>query len=167
MLTWLAIVLLVACGMTDPRVYQSSNPEFAPYIRTFEAETGTNVRNFPVNFGEIDEDHAGEAWVYSNLIESYCEVMIDEEFWREHVDRRRRELLISHELGHCSGLEHNESKFSNGEPKSIMYPRVMVYGLDHFDGHRDQYYAELIVALAKNRRDRTHMRADRDFRRRD
>ncbi len=154
MLLWIAIAMLVACGAIDPRVATSTNPEFYPYVRTFEAETGRSCDAFPINFLTVDELNAGEAWTYSTFLGPVCEIAIDETFWRENVERARRELLISHELGHCFGLQHNKDMFINYEPKSFMYPSVAQYTLEYFDAHRDYYYGKMrgdLYAMEKAR----------------
>lgn len=158
----LALLFLVACGSLDPRDNLATDRAFDEYVRLFEEATGEDVIDVPINFGIVQPLAAGECNTYANLFQTYPEITIDREWWRANFDPRIREILITHELGHCLfGLSHNDN-WKDGQPESFMYPGIWVYDLEIFAIRREKYYNELTQAYqARLDRERNEPRPHR------
>lgn len=143
-LLWLGIGLFIACGAMDPREFGATDSEFWQYVWLFEEQTGVEVKDVPIAFANIEAGHAGECWHYYSLVGSYYEIAIDPQWWFENQNDVRREILISHELGHCVlHRDHTEAVIGFDQPASIMYPSIAPYDVQFFDANRVYYYAEL------------------------
>lgn len=93
-----------------------TNPIFAPFIQSFEAEFNRKVR-VPIVLKTIENKYAGVCLVYSN---GYREIRINKNSWDQY-SHEQKEQLIYHELGHCvMNKNHDNALLNNHCPNSIM-----------------------------------------------
>jgi hypothetical protein len=143
---WIVLGVILACGTQDPRPHHDTDSEFWPYIALFEVQTEAKVEDVPVHFDAIDPDHAGECWSFYSFEGLVYEVAIDPHWWFDHPDPTMREILISHELGHCVlDRDHDPTLMLNQQPFSIMYPSLAAWDPGYFEANRESYYAELVA----------------------
>jgi hypothetical protein len=119
-------------------------PEFMPYVQTFEDATGKRVDISMKFVDRLDKD---------DIIKGMCwnrgftkDIEISAKHWNWGMSEASKEALILHELGHCVlGREHTsvEDTMDEGDncPNSIMDKNSAPYWC--YEKHKDHYLNEL------------------------
>lgn len=144
-------LLLVAILLWVPFVVAGSDPEFAPYIRSFVK--AANRHNKFVSSKQVRVVFVDEFADLPPGIIGYCYdhvkptvVFIDRTWWEKFSDEDQHTWLIWHELGHCIlGREHDTHELYLDILASIMYPSVISPGKDeaYYLTHKKYYENEL------------------------
>lgn len=112
----LTLVILTGCG--GPAIEGA----FVQYVERFEAEAANQGRSVEVRtymkFADLETDLLGRCFPMSNRVE------VDRRAWAK-MDEDEREMLIFHELGHCTLHRPHRSDVRDGHPVSLMYPQLM------------------------------------------
>lgn len=150
------MILSQSCGMLlngdvlsqgGTRQYNTTNPEFNSQISAFVtyAKETTQNSNFklgdiPVNFGDTTQSQFdGVCLKYSN---GQREVLIKMSWWNRATPKQR-EVLIFHELGHCSlNRSHYDEEIDN-EKVSIMSSTVP--NSNTYNDFKSEYLTELFT----------------------
>jgi hypothetical protein len=121
---------------------QGIDPEFLPFVQSFERRWGKTVDDIPVNFGNVQDKGTAAACFYQ--LDGRREIVVSKYYW-EHFKvaaPRSLEFIIWHELGHCVLLRkhtHSTMTYQNKTiPTSLMFPSVFYHQLDELK----EYYTE-------------------------
>lgn len=119
-----------------PKLPQS-NDELLPWRDGFyayaESETGKDLRNenIPISFGKLgySEEKGGvtgvcKIYTYGDGSLAARNVEIDEVFWSK-VNDTSKEIVVLHEMGHCSLRREHRIESTGGVAASLMYPQVI------------------------------------------
>lgn len=128
MIVLLAVYVFEACGPIQSP--ESSTVSFEPALDTYIAhyiQTTGNIVDYDISFtSDFEDPNRLAVCTYHTTAEGdklrYVEVL--EEGFNNLKSNLERQILIDHELGHCSaGLEHNTTKHPGTDcPVSLMYP---------------------------------------------
>ncbi len=153
-----SLFFLASCGNVlkkdvvnkdSKRQYASTNAAFKPYVDKFEAygkkelaSDNFTVSDVPINFGDTEnEAFDGVCFTYTN---GDKEIIIKKEWWDKNSETQR-EILILHELGHCSlGRTHDEEKAQvDGKaiPVTIMNSTIPLSS--QYKDYKEGYLSEL------------------------
>jgi hypothetical protein len=117
----LGIVIAVLYGLLSgdfpapKHIFDEVDPEFAPYVTSFEETTGVSAAGIAIQFGKLREGVLGTAYPYPLV----PEIIIQKEAWSRL--RYSREFLVWHELAHLlCHKKHVEGEMKDGCPISIM-----------------------------------------------
>lgn len=109
--------------------------EFIPYLTEFENRCSVKPE-LNVRFGILTGGTVGVC-MYGNIKPN---IIIDQYTWLNY-SQAKKEVLMFHELAHCTlSKEHNEKKVG-GRPVSIMYPYVL--SKYDYEKNREEYIKEL------------------------
>ena len=122
----LSLLLLVSCGkpindylddLGSPHGNSSTHPDFQSYIRSFEFHFSVRP-GVPITYELKDARYAGTCNIWSD---GYREIQINKTHWQTY-NEDQREILIFHELSHCTfRLNHDDGfSFLRSCPESIM-----------------------------------------------
>ena len=142
------VVFVTGCGKHPLEVRDA---ELSPLVTNFEKEaaghaSSPDYENLTVRFSSNEADFKRDTYIAdatcirtSGL--SAREILVNKAHW-DQMSAPRRELLVTHELGHCAlGLEHNSEKDAAGNPVSIMYPEI--FGAKYFLEHKEELLTRL------------------------
>jgi hypothetical protein len=133
---FLGLLLLTACAAPRPIQKFPRIKEVNPHVELFEEICDIKV-NIPIYYGELPYPKAGVC----RSIGSYQEIILDISSWVVY-SYLRRELVIFHELGHCTlGLGHNDKLLSDNCPSSLMNTELVPSNC--YERHREYYIEEL------------------------
>ena len=126
-------LILLGCAsvkspkVPNPRPVDKYETELDYYIDKFEREFGIKVE-FPVKFGTRFSRPTVIGVCYTRPYNRH--VVINKKWWRKNKSPASREVLMYHELSHCSpaNVKHDSRRFYSYSlyttcPASIMYPR--------------------------------------------
>ena len=160
LLLLLLTFILASCGAVNKKHIQhlegskqfaTSNSVFSPYVdsftknaRTYLSRPSFVVGDIPVNFGDTTKDE------FDGVCNSYSdgtkEVLIKKSWW-DRASVHQREVMIYHELGHCSlNRDHDTeliTKDSYQVKASIMNPTIP--GSSHYLQYKTSYLTELFT----------------------
>ncbi|WP_127717100.1 hypothetical protein [Halobacteriovorax sp. HLS] len=137
--------------ISGTRQFASSDSTFKPYTDSFTSnarkylnQPSFNIGDIPVNFGDTSNEN------FDGVCNSYSdgtkEVIIKKSWW-DKASSYQREVMIYHELGHCSlNREHDSeilSKDSYSVKGSIMNP--VIPGSAHYVQYKTSYLTELFT----------------------
>lgn len=139
---YLVLILLMGCASHSyKRVVHSET--FNPYIKKFQDDyrrvTGKTIEvTTPIMFW----------WVKHSMgVNAYCElnqryIIVDKPMW-DGMDETEREMVIYHELGHCTSLNrmHDDTRLPSGIKKSLMH--TYMFHKDIYRANREHYLKEL------------------------
>ncbi len=128
-----------------PIDYEYSGPsELQPYVNSF-VNVGAvygqklDLSDITIQFGDLSQ--------YGSGVIGLCEmgyrkplITLNESWWNR-VDRQQRELLLVHELGHCSLKRPHRTDTVKSRPLSIMYP--LIISNSTYLGFKEEYDREL------------------------
>lgn len=126
----LSSLLLLCLGCSQGlRAAPIRDQGLEPYIDKFVYIARNELLNPDFNIGQLSYsfEDMGDSNVAGSctLVPYRPEVRINTRYWKRYTELERDEL-IQHELGHCLLFRgHREDKFSDGSPKSIMFPVMM------------------------------------------
>ena len=148
-------VILSSCGMRDlsdlihkreedPRRFDKTNPIFDEFVINFKNHyedihrKSIRTSHIPINFGNHSGNVLGICYSWSG---GKREIIIDKEKW-DNMNYCEKDVLIAHELGHCTGLDrgHN-NKTVNGQKVSIMHEYILKGST--YCKYEDAYHEEL------------------------
>lgn len=160
----LSLVLLLtvfSCQTDQPLIPESIVEENSPYpgvdealwsyFSAFEAEAKERGKSIDLAaegitavLDGIDEEHVAGVCQYNFRSENH--IIIDSEFW-ENASTLFREMIIFHELGHCSlGQDHREDVVQGNLCASIM--RSGSEGCrDAYNSQNRDYYLDELFAF--------------------
>jgi hypothetical protein len=140
------LLFLLSCGkpvLQDTRRFKTIAAEFAQYVEFYELQKGSRIsRSVGMGFKKLPKSSKWNKQV--GLCVEYetgkKEIYIDPDFWYNEASEEQRMSLIFHEFGHCDlGRKHETSLLENGEPRSIMFPKVITWS----ENEQETYFAEL------------------------
>ncbi len=149
--TFLLLFLGSACQKDDEPITPENDPitvdtELQSYFNSFIAEgakRGVSVDLSEI-YGlieEIDEENVAGQCSYSSAHPN--RIIIDKSYW-ERASIAYRELVVFHELGHCSLMrDHRDDSSPNGICQSIMNSGLSDCRLLYNDQNREAYLDEL------------------------
>ena len=111
---------ITACAQpqTDPRAFRSQPEEVKEYYSRFQEYY--NVNPYYVSAGFVDKLDGTKVAICTSWDSGYREIRFKSSFW-DGLGDYGKEQLVFHELGHCVfNLPHNNNRYSNGCPMSIM-----------------------------------------------
>lgn len=133
-------LLLISLGCNTANRGPASiirDAELEPYITAFEQEFGLNYGG-SAYFEPLTAPTVGHCqwWTNGDAI-----IRIDPADWQT-FNANQREVLMLHELGHCSILRlgHNNNRLDNGMPESIMRSYIFNLNEARFFGDNKRYY---------------------------
>lgn len=160
-LTLLIMSLIFAsCGVTNKkhiqhlegsRQYAITDSTFKPFVdsftvnaRTYQSNSSFVVGDIPINFGDTgNEKFDGVCNSYSDGTK---EVIIKKNWWQS-ASTYQKEVMIYHELGHCSlNRDHDSEIFTKDAyvvKASIMNP--VIPGSGHYVNYKTAYLTELFT----------------------
>lgn len=133
------LILMTSCGKKIQ--YETSvyiHEDVAPFVSRFQQLSGIQINDLHVTFKQMDMGLGGycekneiiKETPFEKTITKTPKVFLNIDYWNNYlkIDKRGKELLVFHELGHCLlNRDHNESKLDfNGKsiPASIMTPQM-------------------------------------------
>jgi hypothetical protein len=120
------------------------DPEFQPFVESFEHLYGKSIGDIPINFGNTLDKRAAATCFFQ--MDGRREIVVSRHHWEyfKSVSIVSLEPIIWHELGHCVLLRKHSSGTMRMKnrlvPTSLMYPAVEYW---QFQELRDYYSQEL------------------------
>ena len=145
----LVLVLLTGCGQA-PSGPALQAPEFTPYVEAFEqAATSQGVAVETTDIEMTFTEATLSAPNTTGTVLAICEhiggakrISVNRAKW-DKLDEERKEALVFHELGHCSLDKHHDDSLEDGEPVSIMHPKLLKSEV--YKKNKDKYMKELFL----------------------
>jgi hypothetical protein len=128
-----------ACGPLPP---EQVPPEVAPHIEEYKKTYAPNSTDgLEVEFDDLDSSIAGLCTRFST---GHKRVKLDRKIW-DSFDYESRQVLVTHELGHClEGFEHR-GEIKGAFYTSIMYPYLVSSSM--YRSKKAQYLKEFLTGL--------------------
>lgn len=141
----LLTAFLFSCAPTPIDVTYPVENEFVEYVQRFEERCGVHSNSGIIFTDSFTPDHASLCANYGRNNPANV-IYVNRKYWMQ-VGDADRELLITHELGHCVLDRRHEGTLTTvgpypNAPKSVMYPMPMGWG-QVFVAYGDYYYNEL------------------------
>lgn len=130
-------------AVSDP-TFKAQAESFTTYARTYLSKPDFVIGDIPINFGDTENPNFdGVCNTYSNGAK---EVIIKKSWW-DTASASQREIMIFHELGHCSlNRDHDSELLSKDNyvvKASIMNPTIP--GSAHYQQYKTAYLSELFT----------------------
>ncbi|OUR96854.1 hypothetical protein A9Q84_10985 [Halobacteriovorax marinus] len=130
-------------AISDP-TFKSYAQSFTSYAKTYLNQPGFVIGDVPINFG--DTENTSFDGVCNTYSDGTKEVIIKQSWWNS-ASVHQREVMIFHELGHCSLNRDHDSEIISKESYvvkgSIMNP--VIPGSSHYLQYKTAYLTELFT----------------------